>query len=412
MSDQILGVINPVIGLIFMIGSFLIWRCDTSQHYLFGLMLAPLAYSGSFALNHYGIFENAMVLRMTSSALAFIAVIAVVSSTCIRLRKKPPILVWGAGGILTLVLMAQADPAIDITPWLFLVNGFSALVFATGAQLLNEAKSSDVIDRATVWVFVLIAAHLFVRPAVVQLVEGPMSSEAYRASNGHAVYIVVGAISMILLAGVLIGSAVVDWIKALKDDAQTDSLSGLIARDAFIEQAEDFFANAQEEEASASLIVADIDNFKKINDLWGHAAGDQAIASFGDVFLRTVRSTDLVGRIGGEEFCVLVWNCSEQSAVQLAERLRVRFACEEHEALGPDIRVTASFGVTAWRPGESYHEAFERADAALYEAKNGGRNRVMGTEKTAGDDSTGRASGACASKAEDPAQIVAQGAFC
>lgn len=377
MSEQVVGVINPVMALIYSIGAFLLWRRDTSQRYIIGMTIALLALGISFSINHYVVIENALLVRFTASLFVFIGVIALVSASCMRLSAKPPFTAWIIGGGTTLALIAFADPAEDITAWLFLVNTFCGLVFAMGAQVLHQANSSEPIDRATIWVFALIAAQFFIRPTVVYLLVGPMGSEAYRESAGYAVYIVVSALSMVLLAGVLMGSAVVDLMKALKRDAQNDSLSGLAMRDAFVQRSVQVFADARAQGVPVSMIVADIDHFKKVNDVWGHPAGDKAIAALGKVFLQTIRDTDLVGRIGGEEFCVLVWNCPEVPAAKLADRLRVKFACSEHEALGADIRLTASFGVTAWRPGETYDEVYERADAALYQAKREGRNKAV-----------------------------------
>ncbi|NQX95725.1 MAG: GGDEF domain-containing protein, partial [Erythrobacter sp.] len=96
------------------------------------------------------------------------------------------------------------------------------------------------------------------------------------------------------------------------------------------------------------------------------------------------------GRIGGEEFCILVYNCEHGAAEGLANRIRHRFATMEHEALGPDIRITASFGVTQWRSGEGYGKLFARADAALYNAKANGRNCVAGAENPATVDAQSR----------------------
>ena len=398
-SDQVFGILNPLISLIFSISAILFWRRDTSQIYIVGMAIASLAQGISFTINHYFVTGNAMEVRLATAAFAFVAVTAVVWSTCMRLEKKPPLRMWIGSAIVTLVLMALADPDRDVTPWLFLVNVFCGIIFMTGAQLLKEVNSPEPMDRATIVVFLIIAAQFLLRPIIVYMLGGPMGSDAYRESPGHAVYVVVGALSLVLLAGVLMGSAMTDVMKSLKKDAQTDSLSGLAMRDAFVEQAGAMFARAEMENVPVSVIVADIDHFKKVNDLWGHPVGDQAIATFGKVFLRTVRGTDIVGRIGGEEFCVLVWNCPEEPAMRLAERLRVQFACEEHEGIGSDIRLTASFGVTAWKAGERYHETYERADAALYRAKRGGRDRVVSTQF--GDMETNRAPAAQVTAAVD-----------
>ncbi|MEM9310675.1 MAG: GGDEF domain-containing protein [Pseudomonadota bacterium] len=402
MSEQVFGVINPMMALIFAIGAFLIWRRDPRQRYIIGMAIAPLALGVSFTLNHYFVFENAMSVRLATSFFAFVAVIALVWSACLRLGKRAPLLIWITGAVLTLGVMALSEPSRDIIPWVFLVNVYCGVVFSMGALLLAEVRSPEPVDRATIWVFALIAAQFFTRPVIVYMLTGPISSDSYRDSAGHAAYMVVGSLSMVLLAGVLMGSAMVDLMKALKDAARTDSLSGLVLRDAFEESATEMFARARSENAPVSVIVADIDHFKRVNDVWGHPAGDKAIANLGEVFKRTIRSTDVAGRIGGEEFCVLVWNCPEDAAGRLAERLRLQFAQERHDGIEPDIRLTASFGVAAWNPGDNYSSVYERADEAMYRAKRSGRNRVVSSSFGP----IGAASGAPANDGASGAQVA------
>ncbi|MEM1195954.1 MAG: GGDEF domain-containing protein [Pseudomonadota bacterium] len=414
MSEQVFGIINPVMALIFSIGALLIWRRDTRQIYIIGMAIAPFSLGVSFTLNHYFVIENALAIRMTTSFFAFVAVIALVWSACARLGKPAPLLIWITGAVVSLGLMALSEPSRDVIPWVFLVNVYCGVIFVMGALLLSEARSPEPMDRATIWVFSAIAAQFFARPVLVYMLSGPMSSDAYRDSAGHAAYIVTGSISMVLLAGVLMGSAMVDLMKALKDAARTDSLSGLVLRDAFEEGAAEMFARAKAENAPVSVIVADIDHFKRVNDLWGHPAGDKAIARLGEVFTRTIRSTDMAGRIGGEEFCVLVWRCPEDAAGRLAERLRVQFAQERHEGIEPDIRLTASFGVAAWNAGESYASVYERADEAMYRAKRSGRNRVVSSSfGLVGETHSAQTHSAEPQPAADgsakPAQIVAIG---
>ena len=125
-----------------------------------------------------------------------------------------------------------------------------------------------------------------------------------------------------------------------------------------------------------SLLVGDIDHFKQVNDSWGHAAGDRVIATFGKLITTNVRGLDIAGRIGGEEFCILIWNCGEEGAVSLGNRLRAAFSKSKIAGVGDGENFTASFGVAQLHDGESYAQAFDRADKALYTAKRAGRDRV------------------------------------
>ncbi len=128
---------------------------------------------------------------------------------------------------------------------------------------------------------------------------------------------------------------------------------------------------------SSALIMLDVDGFKAFNDRYGHQAGDQVLAQFGELLADSIRSSDSAYRYGGEEFAVLVREASVEAAIDLAERLRQRVA-ERFSVLPPDVPVTASFGVVGVEQVEPEPASLIRAaDEALYAAKERGRNRVI-----------------------------------
>lgn len=124
-----------------------------------------------------------------------------------------------------------------------------------------------------------------------------------------------------------------------------------------------------------SLLLADLDHFKTVNDTWGHPAGDAVLSAFGDILREQFRRTDIAARYGGEEFCVLMPETPLDAAAACAERIRSALA--ERRIPPVDGPVTASFGVVSRRPGEFAPSLLQRADDALYAAKAGGRNRVV-----------------------------------
>jgi diguanylate cyclase (GGDEF)-like protein len=163
-------------------------------------------------------------------------------------------------------------------------------------------------------------------------------------------------------------------LKQLSDEldykARHDNLTGALNRGAVFDLAHRFL-----EDSSLSLIVLDIDFFKRINDEFGHPAGDAVIRELVDRLRKSLDGKGEVGRVGGEEFTVLLRNASLDEAVQLAEKVRLTIAGELFAAL-PSRPVTASFGVSWSQAGSDFEDAYARADAALYKAKHGGRNRV------------------------------------
>jgi diguanylate cyclase (GGDEF)-like protein len=146
-------------------------------------------------------------------------------------------------------------------------------------------------------------------------------------------------------------------------------------RRAFYEQAEVLETFAQRHGDPLAVIVLDLDHFKSINDTRGHAAGDAALASVGQLLRRSTRKTDICARIGGEEFGLLLRSDSTDDAVTLAEKLRRELEGSPVSFDGEEFVVTGSFGVAS---GETDVESLiRRADEAMYRAKDAGRNRVV-----------------------------------
>lgn len=128
-----------------------------------------------------------------------------------------------------------------------------------------------------------------------------------------------------------------------------------------------------------SIIMADVDNFKRINDTFGHAVGDEILRRFAELLSKNIKGRDTAARYGGEEFIVVLPQTRLAGAKNLGEQMRGELECKKwmHHRTGQPIgKVTASFGVAELRPGEEYDDFLDRADAKLYEAKAAGRNRV------------------------------------
>jgi diguanylate cyclase (GGDEF)-like protein len=130
-----------------------------------------------------------------------------------------------------------------------------------------------------------------------------------------------------------------------------------------------------------TVCMADLDHFKSVNDTHGHAAGDEVLKGFADVVRATLRPTDALARWGGEEFLIGFSQTAADTARGVAERLRASLEQRAFAGLPPGFRVTGSFGIAEHRAGETIDQTLARADAALYQAKRSGRNRVEVGEK-------------------------------
>ena len=162
--------------------------------------------------------------------------------------------------------------------------------------------------------------------------------------------------------------------------ATTDPLTGVYNRRTFIELADMALARAQRTRTPLSLLMLDLDHFKRVNDQHGHLVGDQVLKSFVRVVETCLRREDLLVRFGGEEFCVLLPDTTHEGAMALAERVRALIADTPLQISDTEVRVTVSFGVDTMREGEpgNVDLLLHRADQALYRAKRSGRNRVAG----------------------------------
>lgn len=157
--------------------------------------------------------------------------------------------------------------------------------------------------------------------------------------------------------------------------AQRDDLTGVLSRRAVLHAGSSELKNRRGGGQPLSLLLMDIDHFKRINDQHGHLVGDRVLAHFAQIVVRALRHTDYLGRFGGEEFVVLLPHTGMETALAMAER--VRQAVEQQSAIAGQPACTASLGLASIEAGEAtLDELLARADSALYRAKAQGRNRV------------------------------------
>jgi diguanylate cyclase (GGDEF)-like protein len=159
--------------------------------------------------------------------------------------------------------------------------------------------------------------------------------------------------------------------------AEIDPLTGLLNRRSFFEQTSEILSIDGDDDATHVVLMLDIDHFKQLNDLHGHAVGDLALEAFARCCHGAVRGRDVVARLGGEEFCVFLRSVTLDKAIEVAERIRAATEELEIEAGGAPVKITVSIGLAECRPDENaVDQALRRADGLLYQAKMNGRNRV------------------------------------
>jgi two-component system, cell cycle response regulator len=187
----------------------------------------------------------------------------------------------------------------------------------------------------------------------------------------------VRLILQVLARHISVSLANARMVKRLEELATTDGLTGLLNKRALTEMAKQKLRSAQRFTKPLSVLVCDLDHFKRVNDTYGHDVGDRVIVGFADVLRRAKRETDTVGRFGGEEFVVVCEQTDPEGAELLARRVRQELAATTFVTKDGPLRVTCSVGVATYpQAGGDWDELFKSTDEALYASKRAGRDRV------------------------------------
>ncbi|MBI4831283.1 MAG: GGDEF domain-containing protein, partial [Candidatus Lindowbacteria bacterium] len=160
--------------------------------------------------------------------------------------------------------------------------------------------------------------------------------------------------------------------------ATTDALTGLFSREHLLQQYNEVFHRSQRYNRPFSLMMIDIDNFKSVNDTYGHPAGDKVLEQLGQLIMEAIRYEDFAARYGGEEFVVVLPETSPENALHPAERLRKSLEARVFEAGDSRFSVTVSVGIAGYPDhADTMSDLVKKADSALYDAKGLGKNRVV-----------------------------------
>jgi diguanylate cyclase len=166
-------------------------------------------------------------------------------------------------------------------------------------------------------------------------------------------------------------------LEAAREKATHDPLTGLPNRLAYEDRISEEIERSRRYQHPLTLAVLDVDYFKKINDGYGHPAGDNVLKILAELFRKRTRESDFIARFGGEEFMLILTETDAESALQVADKLRQTVAEANFHFRENRVPVTISCGLTGYRDGDNKSSLYERADTALYEAKAGGRNRCV-----------------------------------
>jgi diguanylate cyclase (GGDEF)-like protein len=289
-------------------------------------------------------------------------------------------------GVAALAFAGALVAASERLPMWFLALAPALGSILTGAVIcLGGSEASAAYALYFAWVLIaagnylsrtVTALHGVIAVAVYALAIQVTSPAPALAGLGLAMVAGTAAVAAVIMAS--LATHVRAVVARLEDDARTDPLTGLDNRRALREAFQREFARSDRTGRPLSLIVLDLDHFKRFNDTLGHAAGDEALRRLAKILEDITRAIEITARTGGEEFAILVPDADEDGAVALAERLRIAVATEFAESESP---LTVSCGIAVYRPGGRLAvDLFDAADRALYVAKESGRDRVEVSE--------------------------------
>ncbi|SDM00559.1 GGDEF domain-containing protein [Arthrobacter sp. ok362] len=261
--------------------------------------------------------------------------------------------------------------------------GFMAVLIGLAARelFLLERDYSRVHRPLAVGAGIL--AVFYLGRLFAYLIKGP-DGPVFTSAFGSVPMTVLTMVTLVVASFTMADLSYEQQTRELRARATVDGLTGLLNRSAFLDLAENELRRLRRTGTTASLILADLDHFKTINDQFGHTAGDAALQAFARACAGTVRSTDLVGRYGGEEFILLLPGVTPDRAQEIAADISVRLH-QTGSAIIPRLP-TVSYGIAATGSGPGgLDAAVVSADAALYQAKMLGRDRA---EVAAGDGTT------------------------
>lgn len=379
-AGHLIALTNPAMSLIFSAAFFLLWRHRRQHRYIAVLSASFLAIGAAFALQYLTIY-NVPVSKLGSNLLFLAGGVGFAVGGLGRFERRLPLAstaFFAAIGFGAFAWFLFVDP--DITRRIYAISfafGAIALVMATE---IGKVRDRKLIDNVQIGLLVFFALNFFIRPVVVVWIDGPYeNSETFHQSLYWITLAFSATLFLPLFALSLITAIVLDAMDELRQESQTDPLSGLLNRRGFEEGAAQALQTARRRHMPAALVVCDLDHFKTVNDTWGHGCGDAVIAAFAECLRGCTGPGHIVGRVGGEEFAILLQGANAGTGRLFAEGARAAFAVVAVPGLPEEARFTASFGVAEWRSGEGVTELFARADAALYEAKKAGRDCVRVT---------------------------------
>lgn len=377
-TGLLIALLNPTIALALGAAFLVLWSYQRHRPYLAALGTSYCLSAPGFLLQYFTLPIGVALTKLVSNICFTVAACCLSSAIVARYGRRVPYVGIGivtGGGLAAFMWFMFVQP--DLTWRVLVMNfGFGALSLLVAAEL-RTVRNNGPTEKILFVLSLLSGLNFIVRTLVVVIAHGPFPSyDGFYGSSYWTTALLSHALLSLLIALCLFTAAALDVMRALKAETHTDPLSGILNRRGFEERATLLLDQCGKAGFPVALVLADLDHFKALNDQHGHEAGDRVIADFAAKLRSATGARGAAGRIGGEEFAVLLPLSDLASARLFAEAIRSFYSAGGIDGLPPGTRVTASFGVAARSGREGLMPLMRRADEALYKAKKNGRDSV------------------------------------
>jgi diguanylate cyclase (GGDEF)-like protein len=376
-TGLLIALLNPTIALALGAAFAVLWSYQRHRPYLAALAASYCLSAPGFLFQYFTLPVGLAMTKLISNVCFTIAACCLSGAVVARYGRRVPYVgiavMTGAGlAAFSWFMFVQPDLTWRVLGTNFAFGGLSLLVAAELRVVRNNGPTEKIL-----FVLSLLSGLNFIaRTLVVVIAHGPFPSyDGFYGSSYWTTALLSHALLSLLIALCLFSAAALDVMKTLKAETYTDPLSGILNRRGFEERAARLLGQCDKAGFPVALVLGDLDHFKALNDQHGHEAGDRVIVDFAAKLRAATGARGAAGRIGGEEFAVLLPLTDLAAARLFAEAIRTFYSAGCIAGL-PGIKVTASFGVAARTGKEGLLPMMRRADEALYKAKKNGRDSV------------------------------------
>jgi diguanylate cyclase (GGDEF)-like protein len=357
---------------------FLAWKTQGNKPYALTWSLAFLAATGQWSFNIAGnAFPGFESYWLTVNAFGILVITLALRGHCQRTDCRIlPKNLWpyAAAIYVVIVWFTIVEKHVGLRTAILPAVGAITL-FLSALMIVRHREKPRPAEWAAAVTMVLFGLSQ-IAAAFVAVLQGASGNDAYEALYANINYLSLPA-GYTGVAMFVIFMLASDLSEQMREIAVRDQLTGLLNRRGFAEQTERAYATARRTDRPISVIMADIDHFKSINDEFGHAAGDNALCHFAKILKVTRRADDIFARMGGEEFAIVLPGTVLEEAIHISEDLCRLLKEAPMIVEGRSMPMTASFGVATLSLNDSsMTDAVIRADRALYRSKRAGRSRV------------------------------------